>query len=88
MKYYGKIQDPKDLVTKEYADQKYTKPQNGIPETDLTDEIRASIGKADTALQQHQSLAAYRASADQDVIDQAQNTAINSKSTIEVWRLN
>jgi len=51
MKYYGKIQDPKDLVTKEYADQKYTKPQNGIPETDFTDDVRTSLGKANTALQ-------------------------------------
>lgn len=88
MKYYGKIQDPKDLVTKEYADQKYTKPQNGIPETDFTDDVRTSLGKANTALQQHQSLTAYRTSANQDTIDAAQNTAINSKSTIEVWRLN
>ena len=35
MKYYGKIQDQKDLVTKEYADAKYTKPSGGIPDTDI-----------------------------------------------------
>lgn len=87
MKYYGKIQDPKDLVTKEYTDQKYTKPATGIPDTDFTDAVRASLGKADTALQEHQSLTAYRTAAAQDVIDQTQTAAINAKSTVEVWRL-
>ena len=69
MKYFGKIQDQKDLVTKEYTDQKYTKPVEGIPATDLADDVQTSLGKADTALQKHQSLAAYRTSASQDAID-------------------
>ena len=38
------------------------------------------LGKADTALQQHQSLAAYRKAADQDAVDLAQNTEINKKA--------
>ena len=51
------------------ADSKYVKPTNGIPKTDLAAAVQASLDKADTALQTHQSLAAYRTSFAQDVID-------------------
>lgn len=37
----------------------YAKPSGGIPKTDLASDVQASLGKADTALQQHQSLAGY-----------------------------
>jgi hypothetical protein len=37
----------------------YSKPSGGIPKTDLASAVRTSLGKADTALQQHQSLAGY-----------------------------
>lgn len=47
----------------------YSKPSGGIPDTDLSSGVQASLGKADTALQSHQSLSAYRTSADQDIID-------------------
>ena len=47
----------------------YSKPTGGIPKTDLANAVQASLGKADTALQQHQSLAAYRTALAQDVID-------------------
>lgn len=47
----------------------YSKPSGGIPKTDLASAVQTSLGKADTALQSHQSLAAYRTSADQDTID-------------------
>jgi len=40
-------------------DRKYTKPSGGIPKTDLASDVQTSLGKADTALQQHQSLAGY-----------------------------
>jgi len=50
-------------------DGKYTKPSAGIPKADLASDVQTSLGKADTALQSHQSLAAYRTSAQQDVID-------------------
>lgn len=58
---------------------KYTKPSTGIPKTDLASDVQTSLGKADTALQQHQSLSAYRTAADQDTIDAAQDTAIAGK---------
>lgn len=35
---------------------KYSKPTNGIPKTDLDSTVQASLGKADTALQSHQSV--------------------------------
>lgn len=37
----------------------YSKPSTGIPKTDLASDVQTSLGKADTALQQHQSLAGY-----------------------------
>ena len=38
---------------------KYSKPSTGIPKTDLAADVQTSLGKADTALQQHQSLTGY-----------------------------
>ena len=38
---------------------KYDKPGTGIPKTDLASDVQTSLGKADTALQEHQSLADY-----------------------------
>ena len=38
---------------------KYTKPNGGIPKTDLAANVQTSLGKADTALQEHQSLSGY-----------------------------
>ena len=37
----------------------YQKPSTGIPKADLDSAVQASLGKADTALQSHQSLANY-----------------------------
>lgn len=37
----------------------YSKPDDGIPKTDLTSEVQTSLDKADTALQEHQSLEGY-----------------------------
>ena len=38
---------------------KYDKPSSGIPKSDLSSSVQTSLGKADTALQDHQSLADY-----------------------------
>lgn len=35
---------------------KYTKPTGGIPKTDLASSVQTSLGKADTALQSHQTV--------------------------------
>lgn len=37
-------------------DAKYDKPSTGIPKTDLASAVQTSLGKADTALQSHQSI--------------------------------
>ena len=37
----------------------YSKPSGGIPKTDLASAVLTSLGKADTAIQEHQSLSAY-----------------------------
>ena len=34
----------------------YTKPASGIPKSDLASDVQASLGKADTALQEHQDI--------------------------------
>ena len=51
------------------VDGKYVKPTDGIPKTDIAAAVQTSLSKADTALQTHQSLAAYRTAFAQDVID-------------------
>ena len=47
----------------------YSKPVGGIPKTDLAADVQASLDKADNALQEHQSLTAYRTAAEQNIID-------------------
>lgn len=59
----------------------YSKPSGGIPKSDLASAVQTSLGKADTALQSHQSLAAYRTATAQDTIDAAQDQAIAAKYT-------
>lgn len=54
----------------------YSKPTGGIPKTDLAAAVQASLGKADTALQEHQSLAAYRTAAEQNIIDNGKQDKI------------
>jgi len=40
----------------EKADTAYQKPGNGIPKSDLASDVQDSLGKADTALQEHQDI--------------------------------
>lgn len=37
-------------------DAKYTKPESGIPKDDLASDVQTSLGKADSALQSHQTI--------------------------------
>lgn len=60
----------------------YSKPTGGIPKTDLAAAVQASLGKADTALQEHQSLAAYRTAAAQDIIDNDKQDKITSTNKL------
>jgi len=51
-------------------------------------QVNEGIGKAMTALQEHQSLAAYRTSAAQDIIDNAQSTNITNLQTAVQQNIN
>ena len=57
----------------------YSKPTDGIPKGDLAAAVQTSLGKADTALQEHQSLAAYRTAAAQDAIDRGKVDKVDGK---------
>ena len=61
---------------------KYSKPTGGIPKADLANDVQASLGKADTALQEHQSLAAYRTAEAQDIIDSGKQDKITSTNKL------
>lgn len=45
-----------DTDLKNEINGKYTKPSGGIPKTDLDSSVQTSLGKADTALQTHQTI--------------------------------
>ena len=57
----------------------YSKPTGGIPKTDLASAVQTSLGKADSALQSHQSLAAYRTASAQDTIDSGKVDKVTGK---------
>ena len=57
----------------------YSKPAGGIPKADLAAAVQTSLGKADTALQSHQSLTAYRTAAAQDEIDSGKVDKVDGK---------
>ena len=46
----------------------YHKPSSGIPKADLNSSVQTSLGKADTALQEHQSLSNYYTQAEIDAM--------------------
>ena len=62
----------------------YSKPTGGIPKTDLANDVQASLSKAETALQEHQSLAAYRTSAAQDIIDNTKQDKLIAGENITI----
>ena len=62
----------------------YSKPTGGIPKTDLANDVQASLGKAETALQEHQSLAAYRTAAEQNIIDNAKQDKLIAGDNITI----
>lgn len=58
----------------EALNSKYELPDTGIPKSDLSEAVRGSLDKADTALQEHQSLSNYYT---KDQVD----SAVNAKYT-------
>ena len=63
---------------------KYTKPEGGIPKSDLAQDVQNSLNKADTALQEHQSLAAYRTAEAQDLIDSTKQDKLIAGENITI----
>ena len=63
---------------------KYSKPTDGIPKTDLESAVQTSLGKAETALQEHQSLAAYRTAEAQDIIDDTKQDKLIAGENITI----
>ncbi len=60
----------------------YSKPTGGIPKADLANDVQASLSKAETALQEHQSLAAYRTAEAQNIIDSGKQDKITSTNKL------
>ena len=60
---------------------KYDKPTSGIPKTDLASSVQTSLGKADTALQEHQDISALTSHvANNDIhVTADEKTSWNSK---------
>lgn len=58
--YINSTTDTSNFYTKTEVDTlvnaKYTKPITGIPKTDMATDVQTSLGKADSALQQHQDI--------------------------------
>ena len=68
----------------EVINSKYTKPEGGIPKSDLAQDVQNSLNKADTALQAHQSLAAYRTAEAQDIIDSTKQDKLIAGENITI----
>ena len=62
----------------------YSKPTGGIPKADLASDVQASLGKAETALQEHQSLAAYRTAEAQNIIDNSKQDKLIAGENITI----
>ena len=74
----------KSIPSAEEINSKYTKPADGIPKTDLAEDVQASLDKADNALQEHQSLTAYRTAAEQDIIDSGKQDKLIAGDNITI----
>ena len=68
----------------EVINSKYTKPEGGIPKADLAQDVQNSLNKANTALQEHQSLAAYRTAEAQDIIDNGKQDKLIAGKNINI----
>ena len=60
----GRVNRFTNVSEKAIWNSKYNKPSGGIPKSDLDSSVQTSLGKADTALQEHQDLSDYVKSSD------------------------
>lgn len=73
-----KTADDLGLLTEEQYKGAYTKPDDGIPKSDLNSAVQTSLGKADTALQEHQSLEDYVKTNDSRLTDARASNDVQS----------
>ena len=64
----------------------YSKPTGGIPKTDLASEVQTSLGKADTALQEHQDISGKANKADVTALSNTISDAWNASTTYAVGK--
>ncbi len=62
----------------------YSKPTGGIPKTDLASGVQTSLGKADTALQEHQDISGKANKADLTALSNTISDAWNASTTYAV----
>ena len=62
----------------------YSKPTGGIPKTDLASEVQTSLGKADTALQEHQDISGKAEKTEVTALSNSISDEWNSATTYEV----
>ena len=62
----------------------YSKPTGGIPKTDLASGVQTSLGKADTALQEHQDISGKANKADVTALSNTISDAWNASTTYAV----
>lgn len=71
-------------IKKWFADLGTLAFKSSVSKTDLEASVQTSLGKADNALQEHQSLAAYRTAAAQDVIDAGKQATLTAGENITI----
>lgn len=72
----------KDYATTAQVNAKYTKPESGIPKSDLAEDVKTSLGKADTAVQ-NDDLSVYAKKAElATVATSGSYNDLNDKPTI------
>ena len=80
MSYISKFTGKQVEDALDKANHSYVKPEFGIPKSDLNSDVQESLDKANTALQEHQSLQGYATEEYvANVIGQAITTTLNTE---------
>ena len=80
MSYISKFTGKQVEDALDKANHSYVKPEFGIPKSDLNSDVQESLDKANTALQEHQSLKGYATeSFVANAIEQAITTTLNTE---------
>ena len=85
MNFRVKIKDIQDKYRYRIYMAGYEKPSSGIPRNDLAEDVRASLGKADTALQQHQDISGKEDKSNKTNTINSSSTTTQYASAKGVW---